>query len=68
MAGHSYDWFFYVNGYWSPVGAGEAQVHPGDRIWWDYHDWTEAEHVPAVVGSWPSPSPTASTASAIRPS
>ena len=28
---------------------------PGDRIWWDYRDWTDAMRVPAVVGSWPEP-------------
>lgn len=49
------DWFFYVNGYWSPVGAGEAKVRAGDRIWWDYRAWEEAYRVPAVVGSWPEP-------------
>ena len=27
----------------------------GDRIWWDYRDWTDAMRVPAVVGSWPEP-------------
>lgn len=53
--GRSRDWFFYVNGYWSPVGAGEALVRPGDRIWWDYRDWSSAYKVPAVVGSWPEP-------------
>ena len=49
------DWFFFVNGYYSDVGAGETAVHPGDRIWWDYRDWQEAYRVPAVVGSWPAP-------------
>jgi hypothetical protein len=49
------DWFFFVNGYYSDIGAGEAHVHPGDRIWWDYRDWDEAYRVPAVVGSWPEP-------------
>jgi hypothetical protein len=49
------DWFFYVNGYWSPVGAGEARLHPGDRIWWDRRAWEGAYRVPAVVGSWPEP-------------
>jgi hypothetical protein len=53
--GRSEDWFFYVNGYWSPVGAGEARVRAGDRIWWDYRDWTDAYRVPAVVGSFPEP-------------
>lgn len=54
-AGRSEDWFFYVNGYWSPVGAGEARVRAGDRIWWDYRDWTDAYRVSAVVGSFPEP-------------
>jgi Domain of unknown function (DUF4430) len=54
-SGRSLDWFFYVNGYASPVGAGEAAVHAGDRIWWDYRDWTDAYRVPAVVGSYPEP-------------
>jgi hypothetical protein len=52
-AGRRYDWFFYVNGIESPVGSAEVHVHGGDRIWWDYRDWTSAMQVPAVVGSWP---------------
>lgn len=55
VAGRSHDWFYYVNGYWWPVGAGEATIHPGDRVWWDHRDWSEAYRVPAVVGSWPEP-------------
>jgi Domain of unknown function (DUF4430) len=53
--GRSSDWFFYVNGIESGVGAAEADVHGGDRVWWDYRDWTDAMRVPAVVGSWPEP-------------
>lgn len=49
------DWFFYVNGIESSVGAAEARVHPGDRVWWDYHDWSGAMRVPAVVGSFSRP-------------
>lgn len=49
------DWFFFVNGYYSDIGAGEATVRPGDRIWWDHRFWSEAYRVPAVVGSWPEP-------------
>jgi hypothetical protein len=49
------DWFFYVNGTESPVGAAEVDVGPGDRIWWDLHDWTDVMRVPAVVGSYPAP-------------
>ena len=53
--GRSLDWYYYVNGYWSPIGAGEATVHANDRIWWDYRDWTDSYRVPAVVGSYPEP-------------
>ncbi len=53
--GGDQDWFFFVNGYYSDVGAGETQVAPGDRIWWDYRYWAAAYRVPAVVGSWPEP-------------
>jgi hypothetical protein len=53
--GHPYDWFFYVNGIESPIGAAEASLEGGERIWWDNHDWSASEHVPAVVGSWPAP-------------
>ncbi len=49
------DWFFFVNGYYSEIGAGEARVRAGDRIWWDYRRWQEADRVPAVVGSFPEP-------------
>jgi hypothetical protein len=53
--GRSFDWFFYVNGIESEVGAAEVTVHGGDRVWWDYRDWSDAMRAPAVVGSWPEP-------------
>ncbi len=53
--GDPYDWFFYVDGTESPVGAAEVDVQGGERIWWDYRDWSATNHVPAVVGSWPAP-------------
>jgi hypothetical protein len=53
--GQSEDWFFYVNGIESSIGAAEVEVTGGDRIWWDYRDWSGAMRVPAVVGSWPEP-------------
>ena len=49
------DWFFYVNGIESSVGAADYSLHDGERIWWDYRDWCAAMHVPAVVGSFPEP-------------
>jgi hypothetical protein len=53
--GRTSDWFFYVNGIESPVGSTAYDLSGGDRIWWDYRDWTAAMRVPAVVGSWPEP-------------
>ena len=53
--GSQTDWFFYLDGTESPVGALEAKVEPGQSVWWDRRDWSEAMHVPAVVGAWPRP-------------
>jgi len=55
--GRPVDWFFFVNGILSPVGAAQAMLHAGDRIWWDRHDWSAsgANGSPAVVGSFPAP-------------
>ncbi|UJA19836.1 DUF4430 domain-containing protein [Thermoleophilia bacterium SCSIO 60948] len=55
VEGRTLDWFFYVDGIESPVGATDVPVEPGDRVWWDYRDWTDAQRVPAVVGSYPRP-------------
>ena len=49
------DWFYYVNGVEAAIGAAGAAVHRGDRIWWDLHDWTATDSIPAVVGSFPEP-------------
>lgn len=53
--GRPSDWFYYVNGVEAPQGAAATNVHPGDHIWWDLHDWSETDSVPAVVGSFPEP-------------
>jgi hypothetical protein len=50
-----HDWFYYVNGVEAAQGAAGTSVHRGDRIWWDLHDWTVTNSVPAVVGSFPEP-------------
>jgi hypothetical protein len=55
QGGRSFDWFFYVNGVESPVGAADFSLRGGEAIWWDYRDWSAALRVPAVVGSWPQP-------------
>ncbi len=49
------DWFYYVNGIEAAQGAASTSVHRGDRIWWDLHDWSVTDTVPAVVGSFPEP-------------
>jgi hypothetical protein len=54
-AGEPIDWFYYVNGVEATKGAAETNVHRGDAIWWDRHDWSQADTVPAVVGSFPEP-------------
>jgi len=53
--GDPYDWFFYVDGVESEIGAAEYELDGGERVWWDYRNWSATNHVPAVVGSWPAP-------------
>jgi hypothetical protein len=53
--GEPVDWLYYINGVQAGKGAATTVVHPGDRIWWDRHDSSQAEDVPAVVGSFPEP-------------
>jgi hypothetical protein len=53
--GQPVDWFYYINGVQASKGAAQTDVHPGDRVWWDLHDWSQTEEVPAVVGSFPEP-------------
>ena len=49
------DWFFYVNGIESPVGAAQVTLGDGDVAWWDHHGWSGAMSIRGVVGSWPEP-------------
>ena len=49
------DWFYFVNGSEGSKGSASVRVRPGDRVWWDRHDWGAAMDVPAVVGSFPEP-------------
>lgn len=53
--GQRSDWFYYVNGIEADIGAAERELAAGDRVWWDYHDWSTAMRVPAVVGAYPEP-------------
>jgi hypothetical protein len=54
-SGRPVDWFFYVNGIEAETGATARRLAPGDRVWWDHHDWGAAMRIPAVVGSYPEP-------------
>jgi hypothetical protein len=54
-SGDHTDWFYYVNGVQAKQGAATTGVNEGDRIWWDLHDWSATDSVPAVVGSYPEP-------------
>jgi Domain of unknown function (DUF4430) len=49
------DWFFFVNGVESEVGAAEYELSAGDRVQWDYRSWETAMRVPAIVGAFPEP-------------
>jgi Domain of unknown function (DUF4430) len=53
--GAEHDWFFYVNGSESSVGASDYQLNAGDVVQWDYHDWQATQHIPAIVGAYPEP-------------
>jgi hypothetical protein len=55
QGGQPVDWFYYVNGVEAGEGAAATDVHAGDQIWWDRHDWSQTDDVPAVVGSFPEP-------------
>lgn len=53
--GEPVDWFYYVDGVEATAGAAATNVRSGERIWWDRHDWSQTEGIPAVVGSFPEP-------------
>jgi hypothetical protein len=53
--GDPLDWFYYVNGIEASKGAAATNVHSGDHVWWDLHDWSQTDDVSAVVGSFPEP-------------
>ena len=49
------DWFFYVNGIESSLGAADFNLSGGDRVQWDYHPWRATMRIPAIVGAYPEP-------------
>ncbi len=36
-------------------GPAATSVNPGDHVWWDLHDQSQAKDIPAVVGAFPEP-------------
>lgn len=55
QGGRPVDWFLYVNGAASDVGATRVDLHGGDHIWWDRHEWGATAPTTAVVGAFPAP-------------
>jgi hypothetical protein len=53
--GRPVDWFYYVNGVLADRGAAAHELEPGDKIWWDHHDWGASQDIRAVVGAFPEP-------------
>ena len=49
------DWFFYINGMSSNLGANDYILHGGDIEQWDFRDWGFRQFVPAIIGDFPEP-------------
>ena len=49
------DWFIYINGIQSNVGAADYKLKDGDIEHWDFRDWSYQMSVPAIVGDFPQP-------------
>ena len=48
-------WSFWVNGIQPTKTAAQTRVYAGDHVWWDLHDQSATDRIPAVVGSFPEP-------------
>ncbi|MEA1961912.1 MAG: DUF4430 domain-containing protein [Bacillota bacterium] len=55
MNGERGDWFYYVNGVCSHVGAMDYKLMTGETVWWDYHPWSTGPAVSSVIGCYPEP-------------
>ena len=47
------DWFFYINGIASNVGARDYVLREGDVEHWDFRSWSYQQFIPAVISSYP---------------
>lgn len=55
ISGQRMDWFYYVNGICSNLGAADYEVQAGDVVWWDYHPWSMGPANSSVIGLYPEP-------------
>jgi uncharacterized protein DUF4430 len=53
--GQTDEWSYYVNGVQASGAPATTSVHPGDHVWWDLHDASQARSTPAIVGAFPEP-------------
>ena len=53
--GKKKDWFFYINGMSSKLGANDYVLHDGDIEQWDFRDWSFRQFIPATIGNLPEP-------------
>lgn len=49
------DWFYYVNGMLSPIGASDYVLCPGDVERWDFHYWGSDRVTTAIIAEYPEP-------------
>lgn len=55
ISGQNQDWFYFVNGVLTDVGASDLTLGAKDTVWWDYHAWTKGSFSPSVIGCYPEP-------------
>ena len=49
------DWFYYINGIASNIGARDYILRDGDVEHWDFQAWSYRQFVPAIIGDFPQP-------------
>lgn len=53
--GEKNDWFYYVNGMLSAIGASDYTLNPGDKERWDFHSWDSDRMTTAIIADYPEP-------------
>jgi len=49
------DWFFYINGIASNLGARDYILRDGDVEHWDFRVWSYHQFIPAIISDFPQP-------------